>query len=151
MLINLKQTVVCEMTNLTLKQKLFSSGLEHQWNQRLNLAVHWMNTCEGSSTKASPFAIETGFNGENIHDPVENQSSCRLDVRELSKNTHEMIIAEKKCENFSTANLDSVFSGNVKSLRWKNFFVEKMCAFVIWEIFDCIKRSHKNILDRMLM
>ena len=37
----------------------------------------------------------------------------------------EMIIAGKKLENFSSANWDSVFSGNVKSLLWKKFFRRK--------------------------
>ena len=85
----------CERANQTLKQKLFSSGRENEWDQRLDITVHWINTCNGTTTKISPYAIETGFNGQVLEDPLEHPSK-RLDVRDLSRNTHARIISEKK-------------------------------------------------------
>jgi len=97
-----------ERANGTLKNRLFMEGDESDWDSRLNRTVHAINSTNSAVTKYSPFAIETGYAGENPSDQIPRVEMERMDSREIMKNVYENITTEKSRRVERFANDDFV-------------------------------------------
>ena len=106
------QTNGCvERANQSLKHKLFIGRNEEDWDERLLNATHCLNSTRNSSTKYSPFEIETGMHGRNPHDSlapvqqVQNLREMRRQVHENLKNEKEKRVAKADQATFIPYNL----------------------------------------------
>ena len=106
------QTNGCvERANQSLKHKLFIGRSEEDWDERLLHATHCLNSAKNSSTKYSPFEIETGMHGRNPHDSLapiqqnQNPREIRRQVHENLKNEKDKRVAKAEQASFIPYNL----------------------------------------------
>ena len=90
------QTNGCvERANQSLKHKLFIGRHEQNWDERLLHATHCLNSTKNSSTKYSPFEIETGIYGRNPHDSLAPVQQVQ-NTREMRRQVYENLKIEKE-------------------------------------------------------
>ena len=120
-----------ERANQTLKNRLFSAGHKDTWDQRLDDILHSMNCSVHAVTKLTPFAIETGYNGQNINDFVSHSNVDRQNVRQYNEVVKTRILEEKqkrvnkfRKDNFVPFNIgDLVLARNMnKTDKFPRFF-----------------------------
>ena len=97
----------CERANQTLKNRLFCDDME-TWDERLDHAVHSINCSKHAVTGLSPFAIETGHPGRNIHDFVEHSNTAQANNQRHIEETRTKIVQEKQArfQKFNNENFD---------------------------------------------
>ena len=93
-----------ERANQSLKNRLFAQGDPASWDTRLHVIVHGMNISSNATTGVSPFAVETGYNGDNFHDPIQHHNSTRVDPLLMTNNARQRIIDEKTARLQQTNN-----------------------------------------------
>ena len=59
-----------ERMNQTLKQRLFELDGTTTWDERLPRITHAINCSNNVVTGFSPFELETGLRGQNLHDNI---------------------------------------------------------------------------------
>ena len=84
-----------ERMNQTLKQRLFEIEGEATWDTRLPRIVHAINCSRNAVTDISPFQLETGLEGQNLHDHIESPRQQPLELANLQRLALERIMKEK--------------------------------------------------------
>ena len=85
-----------ERANQTLKNRLFSNGERDTWDERLSESLHSMNCSTHAVTKLTPFAVETGYPGQNTHDILTHEQPTRQNVRQYNEVVKSRILDEKQ-------------------------------------------------------
>ena len=88
-----------ERANQTLKSRIYASNNAETWDDALDEIIHSINCSENVVTGFTPFEIETGETGQNIHDNVEHEPSFRQNVAEIRRQTRTKIVNEKNARN----------------------------------------------------
>jgi len=117
-----------ERSNQTLKNRLFCHDME-TWDERLYEAVHSINCSENAVTKLTPFQIETGHAGRNVHDFVQHDEPIQQDARLYSDVVRTKIINEKQERVTRFAN-DKFVPYNVGDTVVAQNMVEKFPRFL---------------------
>ena len=85
-----------ERANQTLKNRLFSNGERDSWDERLAQSLHSINCSVHAVTQLSPFAVETGYPGQNTNDIITHEQPIRQNVRQYNEVVKSRIVDEKQ-------------------------------------------------------
>lgn len=88
-----------ERANQTLKSRIYASENSETWDDALDEILHSINCSTNIVTGYSPFQVETGLPGRNIHDGVEHEVQARENVAEIRNQTKAKIVEEKRKRN----------------------------------------------------
>ena len=128
---------VTERSNATLKQRLkaFRNG---NWEERLREMVHQINLTPSESTRLSPFAVETGFDGVNPKCPVDVKDTVRAEtISELQKLVRDRLTKEKESRSSKKSRHFVPFSkGDRVLLKAKTGSIRYVGPFEIIDVFS---------------
>ena len=87
-----------ERANQTLKNRLYASEHISDWDLYLDEIIHTINCSTNAVTGMTPFEIETGHPGSNLHDTIQH-NVVRENIQERSRIAKKRILKEKKIRN----------------------------------------------------
>jgi hypothetical protein len=85
-----------ERANQTLKSRIYASDNAETWDDQLDEIIHSINCSENVVTGYSPFQVETGVAGKNIHDNIQHEIQQRENVVEIREKARTKILQEKR-------------------------------------------------------